>query len=198
MLRYAPALGLRLRLSSFQPLINHHILPPAMRINKNKMKKRVIHYDGEQNLNKTNKWREWKQTVIAYYWLFGSSIWEAVAEITWGGGTDLATQFSMGKGWPYGLHAETCVLSQPCCYGQLYSQQNKRFLDGCQYHQLFLQYSVRILKAMYAAPPHPLLPLSSPYLRWESPFTVASKPRSAIWDLGVFFWRLVWMEAVTC
>lgn len=84
MLRYAAAPGLRLRLSSFQPLINHHILPPAMRINKNKMKK-VIHYDGEQNLNKTNKWREWKQTVIAYYWLFGSSIWEAVAETTQGG-----------------------------------------------------------------------------------------------------------------
>lgn len=93
MLRYAPAPRLRLRLSSFQPLINHHILPPAMRINKNKMKK-VIHYDGEQNLNKTNKWREWKQAVIAYYWLFGSSIWEAVAEIAMG---DIQQHLDMRK-----------------------------------------------------------------------------------------------------
>lgn len=38
--------------------------------------------------------------------------------------------------------------------------------------------------------------LSSTYRRWESLFTVASEARSAIWELGVFFWRLVWMEAV--
>lgn len=47
----------------------------------------MIHYDGEQNFNKTNKWRLpsiWKQTVIAYYWLSGSSIWEAVTKITQG------------------------------------------------------------------------------------------------------------------
>ncbi len=119
MLRYAPAPGLRLRLSSFQPLINHHILPPAMRINKNKMKK-VIHYDGEQNLNKTNKWREWKQTVIAYYWLFGSSIWKAVAETTRG---ILIRQHTSahGKGWPNGLYAETCVFLYHS-YEQLHSE----------------------------------------------------------------------------
>lgn len=62
--------GRRLRLSSFQPLINHYILPPAISINKNKMKKKkkkVIHYDGKQNtFNKTNKRREWKLTVILW------------------------------------------------------------------------------------------------------------------------------------
>lgn len=40
--------------------------------------------------------------------------------------------------------------------------------------------------------------LHSTYLRRESPFTLACKPRSAIWELGVFFWRLVRIEAVAC
>lgn len=45
---------------------------------------------------------------------------------------------------------------------------------------------------LLSSPPH------STYLRRESPFTLACKPRSAIWELGVFFWRLVRIEAVAC
>lgn len=174
-----------------------------MRINKNKMKKRVIHYDGEQNLNKTNKWRERKQTVIAYYWLFGSSIWKAVAEITWGGGGLIWQHSSV---WEKADHMGYMLRPVFChipAMDNYILNKIKDFWTGVNIsHQLFLQYSVRILKVIYAAPPLLLplllLPLSSPYLRWESPFTVASEPRSAIWDLGVFFWRLVWMEAVAC
>lgn len=47
-----------------------------------------------------------------------------------------------------------------------------------------------------AAPPLPLAPSPQPISGENLLSLVASEPRSAIWELGVFFWRLVWMEAV--
>lgn len=47
-----------------------------------------------------------------------------------------------------------------------------------------------------AAPPLPPTPSPQPISGENLLSLVASEPRSAIWELGVFFWRLVWMEAV--
>lgn len=89
----------------------------------------MIHYDGKQNLNKTNKWREWKQTVIADHWLIGSAIWKAVAEVMGG-------DFWFNSTLQYKEKADKTgytLLCSDCCVTSMTSCTQINSTDGCRF-----------------------------------------------------------------